>query len=110
MMSVKQVADRLSVKEKTVYAWASSGQLPGYKLGDLWRFDPAEIEAWLADCKYKPTDTDAIARQVVAPHRPDVDKVLKKAIAEEKGMGYPSVCEKSDRVKGHKKGGSDELN
>jgi excisionase family DNA binding protein len=44
--SVKDAAEHLGVTEHWVYRHAAAGELPGYKMGKLWRFDPAAIRAW----------------------------------------------------------------
>jgi len=47
LMDIKEVANYLRVKESTVYTWAQEGILPAFRLGRLWRFRRAEIDAWL---------------------------------------------------------------
>ena len=49
IMTVKEVAAFLKLKEATVCTLASEGKLPGFKLGKSWRFDADEIEKWIAD-------------------------------------------------------------
>ena len=78
MLTVKQVAERLNVSEKTVYSWAFSGYLPGHKLGDLWRFEEGEFEEWLASRKHKPTDCEALTKQIVASchNKLDIERIV----------------------------------
>ena len=47
LLTVKDMATRLQVKEKTVYAWVSQGKIPCVKVNGAIRFDPGEIEQWL---------------------------------------------------------------
>jgi excisionase family DNA binding protein len=47
LLTVKQVADRLSISVHTVYKWAESGRLPAVKLGYMLRFDPDRIEKFI---------------------------------------------------------------
>ena len=47
IMTVQEVADLLRVSERTVYDWATSGQIPCGKLGTTWRFKRTEIEHWI---------------------------------------------------------------
>ena len=49
IMTVKEVADFLKLKEGTVCSLASEGKLPGFKLGKSWRFDMDEIERLIAE-------------------------------------------------------------
>lgn len=51
LLTVKDVATRLQVKDKTVYAWASQRKIPCVKIGGTVRFDPKEIEQWLQMCR-----------------------------------------------------------
>jgi len=49
IMTVKEVAAFLKLKEATVCSLAAEGKLPGFKLGKSWRFDMDEIEKWIAE-------------------------------------------------------------
>lgn len=51
IMKIKEVADYLQIKEKTAYALASKGEIPGFKVGGSWRFDRKDIEQWIEDKK-----------------------------------------------------------
>lgn len=45
--TVRQLAEYLSVAERTVYRMAERGDLPGFKVGDAWRFRREDIDAWI---------------------------------------------------------------
>ena len=45
--TVRQVADYLSVNDRTVYRMAERGELPAFKVGDAWRFRRDDIDAWI---------------------------------------------------------------
>ena len=49
IVTVKEVAAFLKLKEATVCSLASEGKLPGFKLGKSWRFDMDEVERWIAE-------------------------------------------------------------
>lgn len=49
LMSLTDVAEYLQVAERTVYQWAQSGQIPCFKLGNLWRFKRSDLEAWFEE-------------------------------------------------------------
>lgn len=51
LMTLKDVAEYLQVAERTVYLWAQSGQIPSFKLGNVWRFKPADLEEWFEECR-----------------------------------------------------------
>ena len=48
IMTLDEVAKYLRVSERTVYEWASKGELPGGKLGTSWRFKRDDIEKWVS--------------------------------------------------------------
>lgn len=49
LMTVKQVAAYLNVNERTVLNLVGDGALPGFKVGNQWRFRKAMIDTWLDD-------------------------------------------------------------
>ena len=51
MLTVSQVAHRLSVPVSWVYSSSESGALPSYKVGRYRRFSSRDIEAYLAKCR-----------------------------------------------------------
>lgn len=48
-LNVAQVAERLAVSELTVRRMLTSGRLPGYKVGKLWRVDSDRLEQFIAN-------------------------------------------------------------
>jgi excisionase family DNA binding protein len=48
LLTVKTLSQRLQVKPSTLYAWANQGKIPCRKIHGLVRFDPTEIDRWLA--------------------------------------------------------------
>jgi|GEM_PF-1465122 excisionase family DNA binding protein len=47
IMEPKEVAKLLKVNQRTVTRWAEQKKLPGFKLGDLWRFRRSTIEEYI---------------------------------------------------------------
>ncbi len=47
-MNAEQAGQLLQLDEKIVLELAESGQLPGRKLGNQWRFSRAAVIAWLS--------------------------------------------------------------
>jgi len=45
-IDVKEAARLLGVSEKTVYRWIKQGDLPTYRVNDLYRFNRAELLEW----------------------------------------------------------------
>lgn len=48
LLTVPDVAARLSVSPKTVYRWAKAGRIPCVYIESLLRFDRGEIDRWIA--------------------------------------------------------------
>ena len=68
-MTVREVAGYLNVNEKTVYRLAQRRQLPGFKVAGAWRFQRADIDAWIET--QKNTDTTERASQPLRGRRPE---------------------------------------
>ena len=49
IMTIKEVAEYLKVKEKTAYKLVAEGKIPGFKVGGSWRFKKSEIEKWIEE-------------------------------------------------------------
>jgi len=47
-MTIREVADALKVAEKTVYAMATAGEIPAFRVRSQWRIRRIDFEAWLA--------------------------------------------------------------
>lgn len=48
ILTIKDVADYLKVNERTIYRLAASGELPGFKVGNSWRFKQSELEHYIS--------------------------------------------------------------
>ncbi len=48
-LSVGEVAVWLSVDERTVYRLVQSGRIPGFKVGNQWRFNEDMLKDWVDD-------------------------------------------------------------
>lgn len=59
MLTVKQAAHILNIKERTLYALVDKKQIPFRRVGGALRFDCAELEAWTKGEKMqaKPDET-----------------------------------------------------
>jgi len=80
LLTVKDIATRLQVKEKTVYAWASQRRIPTVRLGNVLRFDESEIEQWLVRCRVPmgPADHVLVKKHVTRP-LDNVDALIERA-------------------------------
>ena len=48
ILTVSELAEHLNVHRITIYRLLKSGDLPGFKIGSVWRFDLDEIKRWMA--------------------------------------------------------------
>ena len=51
MLSVTEVAEMLNVSRQMIHKLISNGELPYYKIGNLYRFEDEEIKKWLEERK-----------------------------------------------------------
>ncbi len=51
IVTAKDVGQYLKLSESTIYKLASNGEIPGFKIGDSWRFDMDEILNLAKNCK-----------------------------------------------------------
>ena len=47
VFTVRELAKYLRMKPLTIYKHASSGRLPGFKVGSHWRFKRNTIDRWI---------------------------------------------------------------
>ena len=47
VFTVQELASYLRMKPLTIYKHASSGKLPGFKVGSHWRFKRRSIDDWI---------------------------------------------------------------
>jgi len=51
IVTAKEIAQYLKLTESTIYKLASTGELPGFRIGKSWRFDMDEILKSIRDKK-----------------------------------------------------------
>lgn len=56
LLTVKELAHYLQLRPSTIYNWAQEGLIPGFKIGRLWYFRPAEVQRWLESHTDRPWD------------------------------------------------------
>ena len=48
-LKIEEVAKRFEINVTTVYRLVQRGDLPGFKIGNQWRFDEDLLDSWAAD-------------------------------------------------------------
>jgi excisionase family DNA binding protein len=51
IVTAKDVGQYLKLSESTIYKLASNGEIPGFRIGDSWRFDMDEVLNLVKNCK-----------------------------------------------------------
>jgi excisionase family DNA binding protein len=51
LLDITEAAERLCVKERFIRRLVAEKRVPYYKVGPFVRFDPADIDQWLLDCR-----------------------------------------------------------
>ena len=46
-LSVEEIAEHLGISKDTVYAWIAKRNMPAHRVGRLWKFQKAEVDAWV---------------------------------------------------------------
>jgi len=47
VMTLKELAEYLKMKDVTIYKHAQEGKIPGFKVGSKWRFKKETIDQWI---------------------------------------------------------------
>lgn len=50
LLTIKDIAARLRVNDKTIYGWAAQGKIPALRINGVIRFESDAIERWLQTC------------------------------------------------------------
>ena len=77
----KEAARRLSVSERTIYAWLRSGRVPGWKLGKMWMIGEDVVENLTSPSQlYPPTPTPSTTiKSSVSSSLSDLDAIKRIA-------------------------------
>ena len=51
IVTAREVGQYLKLTESTIYKLASRGELPGFKIGDSWRFEMDEVLKLIQEAK-----------------------------------------------------------
>jgi excisionase family DNA binding protein len=57
IMTIKDISFYLKINEKTIYKLAKKNQLPGIKVGGMYRFKKEAVDSWLMDSGRKVAET-----------------------------------------------------
>jgi excisionase family DNA binding protein len=52
-MTAKKVADDLHITKTTIHSWVNSRQMPCFRIGQMYLFDPDELNTWIQNQRPK---------------------------------------------------------
>ena len=84
IVTIKEVSEFLKVKQSTLYSWVNQKRIPSFKLNGLWRFDMEKIEAWINQSNRVDETPGRITKKKI--NHLDIDRIVKHAVEEVKGM------------------------
>lgn len=99
LLTIQDVAQWLTVKPSTLYAWVAQGKMPALKIHGVIRFRREDIDAWLAGCQIEPPNPSRPAER----RRHGTDDV-DTLIATAKAAVYTSCRGKPDHDRATRKG------
>ena len=47
ILTIKEVAGYLKVKERTIYRLSQAKKIPSFKVGGMWRYSQTDIDSWI---------------------------------------------------------------
>lgn len=77
-LSIDQVAKRFGVNVTTVYRLVQRGEIPGFKIGNQWRFSVELLDSWVTDkvtVKWLMTEEDISVNRIA--DAPKIQKTSK---------------------------------
>ena len=60
VLTIKEVAEYLKVNERTIYRLAASNDLPGFRVGNAWRFKRSDLDTWVLKQTEQATNKEQI--------------------------------------------------
>jgi excisionase family DNA binding protein len=103
-LNIQEIASYLGIKVSTIYSLVERKGIPHYRVGRLVRFKKPEIDQWMERQKEPAVDIKIEARRVVAhlKGRPssDVNRIVKKAVEDNKKKVYTPPHGKPDQIEG----------
>ena len=54
IVDVKEASEYLKIKKSTLYKYVNEGIIPGFKVGNLWRFKKTVLDKWIEQNMQEP--------------------------------------------------------
>jgi len=105
LLTISDVSNYLSIKQKTIYAKVEAEEIPCYRIGALIRFRLDEIDEWLKSCRngckseVKQPEARKNRKKSSKLSHNHFDKIAQNIIDAETSKYYHTDNGKSDRIK-----------
>jgi excisionase family DNA binding protein len=97
LITVKEVADYLKLKEQTVYLLARQNKIPSLKVGGSLRFRKSQIDAWL-QAGFKDTQADNSRQKVLIVDDEEMVRGALKSMVERCGISAVTAANGFDAL------------
>jgi excisionase family DNA binding protein len=97
LLTIREVAETLKLAEKTVYAMATEGDLPAFKVRGQWRIRRLDFESWVAKQAGKASSTPESVDKSASPGT-DLENVTADLVDEPRGSEDRPMGDLTERV------------
>jgi len=102
ILTLNEAVSYLKIPKSTLYKLLESGRLPAKKLGRCWRFNRADLAAWL---KHSSPDASAVLGELTAPSTGVISDLLKEErtfrpsadFVEQANVSDPAIYEQAEQ-------------
>ena len=105
-LSINELSSYSGLKKSFLYSRVEAGDIPHYKIGRLIRFKKETFDDWMEGHRVEAVNSDKraqrILRSIDKPNM-DINRIVKKTIAEVKENRYTPYHGRPDRIKGLRK-------
>ena len=105
-LSINELSLYSGLKKSFLYSQVEAGDIPHYKIGRLIRFKKEDFDTWMEGHKVDVGSTDRKAQQIlktINKSNLDINRFVKKTIADVKENEYTLTQGKPDQVRGLRK-------
>ena len=105
-LDINELSEYLGLKRSLLYSYVEAGEIPHYRVGRLLRFRLEDVDRWM-DGHRRENARRAEPRRSIRKAGPsgDIDRMVRKAIDEAKGLKYSPPQRETRPSKGLRKEG-----
>jgi excisionase family DNA binding protein len=61
IMDVREASEYLKIKPSTLYKYVNEGTVPGFRVGNLWRFTRTSLDRWIEEKMQEPQKKERLS-------------------------------------------------